>query len=111
MRVLRYIRYLHLQSITSPSPESVRKNGAPCVLRLVGTNDGQQAITLEERACGLVCEKVGTAADMIVHEAFRALLLPKVLYRIRPEDVAHETRCRWFTEAVELKEDCVRCRI
>lgn len=77
----------------------------------MGTNDGQQAITLEERARGLVCEKVGAAAHMIVHEAFRALLLAKVLYRIRPEDVAHETRCRWFTEAVELKKGRVRYRI
>jgi hypothetical protein len=69
----------------------------------VCTDDRQQAITLEERASGLVGEKVGAPAHMVVYETFRALLLPKVLYWIGPEDVAHETGCRWFAEAVELK--------
>lgn len=71
----------------------------------MGTNDGQQTIALKERAGRLVCEKVRTAAYVIVQEALRSLLLPKVLHWIGPEDVAHETRCRWLTKAIELKEE------
>ncbi len=68
----------------------------------MGANDGQQAIALKERAGRLVGEKVRAAAYVIVHEALRSFLLPKVLHWIGPEDIAHETGCRWLTKAIEL---------
>lgn len=74
----------------------------------MGANDGQQTIALKERAGRLVGEKVRAAAYVIVHKALRSLLLPKVLYWIRPEDIAHETGCRWLTKAIELKEEHIR---
>ena len=74
----------------------------------MGTNDGQQTIALKERAGRLVSEEVRAAAYVIVHEALRPLLLPKVLHWIGPEDIAHETRCRWFTKAIELKKGHTR---
>lgn len=73
-------------------------------------NDGQQPIALKERAGGLVGEKVRAAAHVIVHEALRSLLLPKVLYWIGPEDIAHETGCRWFAKAIQLKDERVSLR-
>jgi hypothetical protein len=74
----------------------------------MGANDGQQTIALKERAGRLVGEKVRAAAYMIVQEALRSLLLPKVLHWIRPEDVAHETGCWWLTKAIELREGHIR---
>lgn len=65
-------------------------------------NDGQQAIALKERASRLVGEKVGAAPHVIMHKALRSLLLPKVLYRIGPDDIAHETRRWWLTETIQL---------
>jgi hypothetical protein len=74
----------------------------------MGTDDGQQTIALKERAGCLVGEKVRAAAYVIVYEALRPLLLPKVLHWIGPKDIAHETRCRWLTKAIELKEGHTR---
>jgi hypothetical protein len=71
----------------------------------MGANDGQQTIALKERAGRLVSEKVRAAAYVIMYEALRSLLLPKVLHWIGPEDIAHETRCWWLTKAIELKEE------
>jgi 2-C-methyl-D-erythritol 4-phosphate cytidylyltransferase len=79
----------------------------PSILRLMGTNDGQQTIALKERASRLVGEKVRAAAYVVVHEALRPLLLPKVLHWIGPEDIAHETGCRWLTKTIQLKEENV----
>ena len=66
-------------------------------------NDGQQAIAFKERASRLVGEKVGAAPYVIMHKALRSLLLPKVLHRIGPENIAHETRRWWLTEPIQLK--------
>ncbi len=74
----------------------------------MGANDGQQAIMLKERAGRLVGEKVRAAAYVIVHESLRSPLLPKVLHWIGPEDITHETGCRWLTKAIELKEDPIK---
>ena len=74
----------------------------------MGANNGQQAITLKERAGRLVGEIVRAAACLIWHEALRSFLFPKVLYWIGPEDIAHETGCRWLTKAIELKEEPIR---
>ena len=74
----------------------------------MGANDGQQTVALKERAGRLVGEKVRAAAHVVVYEALRSLLLPKVLYWIGPEDIAHETGCRWLTEAIELKAEYIR---
>ena len=41
---------------------------------------------------------------MIMHEALRSLLLPKVLHRIGPKNVAHETRRWWLTEPIQLRK-------
>ncbi len=51
----------------------------------MGVNYGQQAITLKERAGRLVGEKVRAAEFVLEHEAFRSILLPKVLLWIGPE--------------------------
>jgi hypothetical protein len=45
---------------------------------------------------------------VIVHEALRSLLLPKVLHWIGPEDIAHKTGCRWLPKAIELNEEHIR---
>jgi hypothetical protein len=45
---------------------------------------------------------------MIVYEAIRSLLLPEVFNRVRPQDIAHEAMCWWFSKAVNLS---VRGRI
>jgi hypothetical protein len=74
----------------------------------MGTNDGQQTIAFKERADCLVGEKVRAAMYVIVYEALRALLLLKVLHWIGPNDIAHETGCRWLTKAIELKEENAR---
>jgi len=86
----------------------VSQENLPSILRLMGANDGQQTIALKERAGRLVGEEVRAAAYMIVHEALRSLLLPKVLHWIGPEDIAHETGCRRLTKAIELKEGHIR---
>jgi hypothetical protein len=69
----------------------------------MSANDGQQAIALKERAGRLVGEKVRAAAHVIVYEALRSFLLPKVLHGVRPEDITHKTGCRWLAEAIQLK--------
>ena len=80
----------------------------PSIEHVMGANNGQQAITLKEHAGRLVGEKVRDAAYVIVHEALRSFLLPKVLHWIGREDIAHETGCRWLTKAIELKEEPIR---
>jgi hypothetical protein len=82
--------------------------GIPSILRLVRADDGQQAIALKECASRLVGEKVGATPHVIMHKALRSLLLPKVLYGIGPEKVAHKTRRWWLTEPIQLKGKRVR---
>jgi len=66
------------------------------------TNNGQQAVALKERAGSLVAEKVRAAAHVIVHEALRSALFPKVLHWIGPEEITHKTRCRWLAEPIQI---------
>ena len=37
-------------------------------------------------------------------EEFLCLLLAELLKRIRPQNITHQTMCRWFSEAVDLSE-------
>jgi len=73
----------------------------------MGANDGQQTIALNERAGRLVGENVRATAYVIVYKALRCLL-SKVLHWIGPEDITHETGCRWLTKAIELDEEPIR---
>ena len=41
---------------------------------------------------------------MVVQEIVARLLLSKVLERVRPQNVAHEALCRWFSESVNLQD-------
>jgi len=66
-------------------------------------DDGQQAITLEEIAHGLVRVKVGAAAYVVVHKVLRAALLAKVPDGVRPQNIAHEAGRRRLTESIELQ--------
>lgn len=87
-----------------------KKSDVPSILRFVRADDGQQAVTLKERASCLVGEKVRAAAHVVMHEALRTLLLPKVLYGIGPKDVTHKTRSRGLAKAVKLRDEYVRVR-
>ena len=41
---------------------------------------------------------------MVMHETLRALFLPKVLDRVRPQYVAHKPRRWWLAEPVQLRK-------
>lgn len=72
------------------------------VLRFMGTNDRQQVVLLQERASSGVGEEVRTASDMVVDEILLRLFLTKVLQRVCPEKIAHETVGWWLSESVNL---------
>ena len=101
LRILRYFRYLHVVN-RSRADEFDEKRNAPSALSFVRADDGQQAVVFERLAHGLTCIKVQAASYAVMHEALRALLLPKVLDRIRPQYVAHEPGHWRLTEAVQL---------
>ena len=81
LRLWRYIRYLHIVN-HSRADEFDEKRNAPCALSFVRAGDGQQAVPFERLAHGLIRIGVGAASCAVMHEASRALLLPKVLDRI-----------------------------
>lgn len=48
---------------------------------------------------------------MVMNKAVRGLFLAEVFYGIRPQDVAHQTLSRWFTEPVNLQPRLVNLDI
>lgn len=57
---------------------------SPCILCLVGANDGQQIVALEELTCCLVCEEIRASSDVVVNEALICLFGAKVFKGICP---------------------------
>lgn len=74
------------------------------VLSFMGTNDGQQIVLLQESACCRVRKEVRTASDVVVHKVLLRLLLSKVLERVCPKNIAHETVCGWLSETIDALE-------
>ena len=82
---------------------------APRILRLMGADDGQQAIAFQKVAHCLISVKVGATPNVVVHKVLRGTFLAKVLDRVRPQYVAHEPG-RWrFTESIQLYGSDRKC--
>jgi hypothetical protein len=72
------------------------------ILSLVRANNREQVVLFEERASGGIREKVRAASNVVVDEEIIRLLLPELLERVGPEDVAHQAVCGWFAETINL---------
>lgn len=70
------------------------------ILGLVGADNGEKIILLQEGAGGRVREEVRATSDMVVQEVVAGLFLTKVFEGIGPEDVAHETLRRRLAETI-----------
>jgi hypothetical protein len=85
LRLLRYIRYLARRRRQSQTlPDGRKKQNAPGVLSFVRTDDGQQTVAFQKLAYGFISVEVRAAPHVVMHEILWALLLPKVLDRVRP---------------------------
>lgn len=73
------------------------------ILSLVGADDGEEVVFLEEVAGSWVGEEVGASADVVVDEILGGLLLAELLEWVGPEDIAHESLSRWLAETVDLE--------
>ena len=104
LRLLRYIRYLRRVVNHSRTGEFDGKPDAPSVLSFVRTDDGQQAVAFQKLAHGFIRIEVGAASHVVMHEVLWAPFIPKVLYRVRPQYVAHKPGRWWFTEPVQLRK-------
>jgi len=49
-------------------------------------------------------EEVRETSQMVVLEALRWNFLPEIFCRVRPQDVAHQSLCWWFLEAIDLNK-------
>ena len=72
------------------------------VLGFMGSNNRQEVVFLEERACGRIGEEVGATSDVVVQEELGCFFLPKLLEGICPENIAHQAMRWWLPEAINL---------
>lgn len=72
------------------------------ILGLVGADNGEKIILLQEGAGGRVREEVRATSNMVVQEVVAGLFLAKVFEGIGPEDVTHETLGGRLAEAINL---------
>lgn len=74
----------------------------PCVLGLMGSDDGEEVVFLEEVTRRRIREEVRATSDMVVEEIIIRLLLTKVLKGVSPENVTHDALSRGLAEAINL---------
>jgi hypothetical protein len=82
---------------------SLAVHAVPCILRFMGSDNGQKVILFEERAGGGVREEVTAASDVIVYKELLRFLLSELFQRVRPENVAHEAVGWRLAKAVNLE--------
>jgi hypothetical protein len=97
LATLRYMRYLSI----IPAPTSTlfsqedgrerRKVDIHSILGFVCADDREQTIAVKKLAHGFIRVEVGAAPHVVVHKVLRTPFLSKVLDRVRPQDIAHET--------------------
>ena len=74
------------------------------ILGLVRSDDGEQVVLLQEGTGGRVREEVRASPNMIMNEVLGRLLLPKVLQRVGPQDVTHQSVSGRLAESVNLSK-------
>ena len=86
-----------------PGSTSLSVHTVSSILGLVSANDREQVVLLKESTCRRIGKEVRAAPNTVVDKIIRRSLLPKLLQRVSPQYITHESMSRWFPETIDLR--------